>query len=86
MDEFSFDLIIGIDDFVVDGDSLAKLADELFEAGCDDATLSSCGDIMLLSFDREAPTYDMAVTSAKLDVLSVKQISSINLALPLGSI
>jgi predicted DNA-binding transcriptional regulator AlpA len=46
--------------------------DALFEAGCDDATLSSKGDLVFAEFDREAPSILDAVVSAIHDVESVE--------------
>jgi hypothetical protein len=40
----------------------------LFEAGCDDATVSSQGGRVLLDFDRSAPSMREAVVSAIADV------------------
>lgn len=45
--------------------------DALVEAGCDDATFSSKGDLTFADFDREAPTLLDAVTSAIADVETV---------------
>lgn len=45
--------------------------DALFEAGCDDATFSSKGDLTFAAFDREAPSLLDAVLSAIADVESV---------------
>ena len=39
-------------------------ADALFEAGCDDALLTSDGGLQRLVFDREAPSFAAAVGSA----------------------
>lgn len=38
--------------------------DALYEAGCDDALLSSSGSTQRAVFDREAPTFAAAVASA----------------------
>lgn len=43
-------------------------ADALFEAGCDDSTVSSRGGRVFLDFDREAATLADAVRSAIADV------------------
>ncbi len=42
--------------------------DALFEAGCDDATVSSQGGRISLDFDRSAPSMRDAVVSAIADV------------------
>jgi hypothetical protein len=44
------------------------LADKLFNAGCDDATLSQTNGEVLLDFDREDVSYEEAVRSALWDV------------------
>lgn len=49
-----------------------KLEDALFEAGCDDATLSFCNQLAYLEFDREALSFTEAVISA------IKQVQSID--------
>jgi len=63
MIEHSFDLVI-------EGDVGEKL-DELFEAGCDDATFGSVDGAYYAHFDREAPTFARAVSSAIKDIESV---------------
>jgi hypothetical protein len=47
-----------------------SLADTLFEAGCDDATVGSRGGVVHMHFDREADTFQEAVVSAIRDVWS----------------
>lgn len=42
--------------------------DSLYEAGCDDATISSSGGTISIAFHREAPTFKSALLSAILDV------------------
>lgn len=39
-------------------------ADVLYEAGCDDALLTSSADVQRAVFDREAPSFAAAVASA----------------------
>ena len=63
MPEYSFTLAI-------DGDVDEKM-DELFEAGCDDATFGSVDGAHYADFDREAPTLGKAISSAIADVESV---------------
>ena len=64
MAEHHFELTIKgtLDDAVLDA---------LFTAGCDDATVSSKGDLIFAEFDREAPTMLAAVISAIDQVESV---------------
>ncbi len=61
--EYSFTLAI-------DGDVDEKL-DELFEAGCDDATFGSVDGAHYADFDRKAPTLAIAIFFAISDVESV---------------
>lgn len=53
---------------VIDGADLtgpdSPHADALFEAGCDDALLTSSSGIQRAIFDREAPSFAAAVASA----------------------
>ena len=51
-------------------DAVARMADELFEAGCDDGTLFTRNGAIYVGFAREAPTFRQAVTSAITDVQS----------------
>ena len=44
----------------------------MFEAGCDDATLSFCNQLAYLEFDREALSFTEAVISA------IKQVQSVD--------
>lgn len=62
-EEHSFTLII-------EGDLDSKI-DELFEAGCDDATFGSVDGVGYADFDREEPTFAEAVVEAIKDVESV---------------
>jgi len=64
MTEHSFQLIIR-------GELTDDRLESLFEAGCDDATLSSKGDTTFAEFDREGETMLEAVLSAIKDVESV---------------
>lgn len=50
--------------------AVARMADELFEAGCDDGTLFTRDGAIYVGFAREAPTFRDAVTSAIADVQS----------------
>jgi hypothetical protein len=61
--EHEFTLILdGITDFS------PSIVDALFEAGCDDATISKQGDVVFMDFDRSAPSMKEAVISAIADV------------------
>lgn len=40
-------------------------ADALYEAGCDDALLTSEGDVQRAVFDRDAPSFAAAVSSVR---------------------
>ncbi len=48
--------------------SKRRFEDDLFEAGCDDATVVVRQGRLYLNFDREADSYDLAVASAENDV------------------
>ncbi len=41
-----------------------EMADALYEAGCDDASPSSCGGVVTVDFDREADSLGDAIGSA----------------------
>jgi hypothetical protein len=43
-------------------------ADKLYEAGCDDGSILSRGDVTMIQFDRDAPTLDAALDTAIRDV------------------
>jgi hypothetical protein len=43
-------------------------ADALYEAGCDDGSILSRGDVTMVQFDRDASTLDAALASAIRDV------------------
>lgn len=43
-------------------------ADKLYEAGCDDGSILSRGNVTMVQFDRDAPTLDEALASAIRDV------------------
>ena len=45
-------------------------ADELYEAGCDDGSILSRGDVTMIQFDRDAQTLDAALDAAIRDVES----------------
>ena len=45
-----------------------ELEDSLFEAGCDDSTISGGGGVVRLDFNRKAKTFEQAVESAKADI------------------
>jgi hypothetical protein len=55
---------------ILDGftDFSPSIMDALFEAGCDDATISKQGGLVLMDFDRSAPTLTDAIVSAVQDV------------------
>lgn len=63
MDTYSFTLRVeGIDT------SKERYEDALYEAGCKDALVVVVDGTMYLDFDREAPSYEEAVVSAKMNV------------------
>jgi hypothetical protein len=63
MEHYSFTLRVeGIDT------STERYEDALFEAGCKDALIAIVGRTVYLDFDREAPSFEEAVTSAKINI------------------
>jgi hypothetical protein len=63
MERYSFTLRVeGIDT------STERYEDALFEAGCKDALIAIMGRTVYLDFDREAPSFEEAVASAKMNV------------------
>lgn len=64
------------------------LANRLYEAGCDDATMSTCEGVITLSFDREAETIGQAIDSAMSDIrragLTPGRLSVDEFASPIG--
>ncbi|MEX0282120.1 MAG: hypothetical protein AB3N13_13135 [Arenibacterium sp.] len=60
---FTF-VVSGVDAFADD------FEDRFYEAGCDDATLALMHGAVVVSFDREAPSYKEAVLSAYRDVVN----------------
>lgn len=58
-------------ELTIRGTLTEALIDALFEAGCDDATISQKGDLIFAAFDREASSMLDAVISAISDVESV---------------
>ena len=55
---------------IVEGSDLQSepLIDELFEAGCDDATIGRCDGVQYVGFDREAASPGAAILSAVRDL------------------
>ncbi len=49
-------------------DMTEELADQLFEAGCDDGTPGTCCGIPCIGFHREADSLESAIRSAVADV------------------
>ena len=70
MNEFDFALVATCD-IQIDTDTIAQIADALFEAGCDDCTVMSRNQTLIIEFDREAESYERAVVTAIRDVHSV---------------
>jgi len=56
-----------------------ELLDALFEAGCDDATFSTKGDLTFADFDREAESLVDAVTSAIEAVESIDEFEVLHI-------
>lgn len=65
MSEFDFALIVsGVPELTED------VANSLFEAGCDDATVSMQYGLLYLEFSRSAPTRQEGIASAIRDITS----------------
>ncbi len=62
--KYEFSLILTATDVTDDE------ADKLYQAGCDDGSILSRGEVTLVQFDREAATLDEALVSAIRDVES----------------
>ena len=43
-------------------------ADRLYEAGCDDGSISTCGEVTRIDFHRDADSLEAAIRSAVADV------------------
>ena len=70
MKEYDFSLVANCEQ-PIDEDVILQLADALYEAGCDDSTVMSKGNTILVEFDREAKDYESAVVSAIQDLNKV---------------
>lgn len=71
MPEHTFTIILSGD---VDGH-----IDELFEAGCEDATFGEIDGVPYADFDREAPTFSAALSSAIAGVEAVAGIEAVRI-------
>ena len=60
--KYEFSLVLTVAD-VTDEE-----ADKLYEAGCDDGSILSRGDVTMVQFDRDASTLDEALASVIRDV------------------
>ncbi len=49
-------------------DTTRNYEDKLYEAGCSDALIAVVNGTLYLDFEREAPSFDQAVNSARRDV------------------
>ncbi|EPB6719836.1 helix-turn-helix transcriptional regulator [Vibrio fluvialis] len=63
---------------VTSDNELFDLSDDLYEAGCDDATIATYNGTIYLSFYRESESYGEAVLSAIQDVEKVNQIQVVS--------
>ncbi len=66
---------------VVEGADLQDEAvvDRLFEAGCNDALVGSTGGVQFIDFDRDAASFDAAVSSAVENVERVRGVRVVRL-------
>ncbi|WP_419915880.1 hypothetical protein [Candidatus Poriferisodalis sp.] len=67
---------------IVDGPDLqaGELADDVFEAGCDDALLGRADGLQFADFDREADTLQDAVLTAVAELESIEGVTVVRLA------
>ena len=67
---------------IVDGPDLQdqRLIDQLFEAGCDDATVGSSDGVQYVDFDREAGALEDAILSAVDDLEEVEGVQVVRIA------
>ncbi len=72
MREYEFALVAS-SDVQASRELIFKYADMLFEAGAEDCTVSSKGNVLVVDFDREANSYEEAVVSAIKPVNSVDE-------------
>ncbi len=72
---------------VVEGADLQAepLIDEVFEAGCDDATVGRSEGIQYVDFDRDAPSLGEAIQSATRDLGRIEGIHVVRVIHPSGS-
>lgn len=70
MKEYDFALVASYAQ-PIDDDVILQLADAIYEAGCDDSTVMSKGNTIIVEFDREAKDYESAVVSAIQDLNKV---------------
>ena len=75
MSTYSFTLIVEGPDLQDD-----TRIDEVYEAGCDDALVSSSNGVQSLDFDREAASFEEAVLSAIRDIESVDGVDVARIA------
>lgn len=80
MKEYDFALVASYAQSI-DESVLLQLADAIYQAGCDDSTVMSKGNTIIIEFDREAQSYEGAVVSAiqdlnKVEGLTVKSVDA----------
>ena len=66
---------------IVDGADCqdGAMLDRLFEAGCDDALVGSADGVQFIVFDRDAASFDVAVSSAVENVERVRGVRVVRL-------
>lgn len=72
--EYDFALVVA-SEIEIDGDAIVAISDSLFEAGAEDCTVYSKGNVLIVEFDRESDSYENAVISAIREVNSVKGLT-----------
>ncbi|MEO0460587.1 MAG: hypothetical protein AAF219_07075 [Myxococcota bacterium] len=77
MAHWEFELVLS--GFTVD---FEQATDALFEAGCDDCTITQVGTTPILAFGRDAPTFRKAIESALSDVKHANVVERVVRVLP----
>jgi hypothetical protein len=64
-------------ELTIDGELTAERVNALYEAGCDDMTFSSIGNVVSAMVTREAPSLEEAIVSAIETVESVSGLRAV---------
>ncbi|HIF9162847.1 TPA: hypothetical protein ACX6PK_003733 [Photobacterium damselae] len=77
MKEYEF-AIVATSATKINVDSISEISDKLFEAGCEDGTVSSRNQSLIIEFYRESDSYESAVISAINEINSVTGLNVIS--------